>query len=230
MIDPRVLIADDHAMTRAGVRAALDGRGFRVIAEAADGAAALEAALRERPDVCLLDVHMPAGGGIVAARAIVDRLPGTVVVMLTVSRDDDDLFESLRAGAVGYLLKDTDPDRLPNALRGVLQGEAALPRTLMARVLEEFRTRQKRRRLPLMRAAGAELSDREWDVLERLRAGETTKEIAAALAISEVTVRRHVSGVLAKLQVPDRKAALSLLESLEEELDGGDGDGDGQAA
>ena len=207
-----VLLADDHAAVRAGIRLALAGEGFNVVAEAADGPGAVEAALRERPDIALLDVKMP-GGGIKAAEEIVDALPTTTVVMLTVSRDDDDLFAALRAGAAGYLLKDTDPGRLPFALRGVLEGEAALPRGLVARLIDEFRTRGKRRRLPLMRQRGVELTEREWEVLEFLHDGLTTAEIAERLSISPVTVRRHVSEILKKLRVTSREEAVRLLDT-----------------
>jgi len=206
-----VLLADDHAAVRAGIRLALAGEGFNVVAEAADGPSAVEAALRERPDIALLDVNMP-GSGIKAAEEIAQSLPGTTVVMLTVSRNDDDLFAALRAGAAGYLLKDTDPGRLPFALRGVLEGEAALPRGLVARLIDEFRTRGKRRRLPLMRQRGVELTEREWQVLEFLHDGLTTAEIADRMSISPVTVRRHVSEILKKLRVTSREEAIRLLE------------------
>lgn len=207
----RVLVADDHPPTRAGVRLALEGHGFSVCAEAADAAAAVDAAMRECPDVCLLDVRMP-GSGIAAAAEIASRLPETAVVMLTVSRDDADLFDALRAGAVGYLLKDIDPARLPVALRGVLEGEATLPRGLVTRLVEEFEARSRRRRLVIRPAPDERLTAREWDVLELLRGGHTTAEIAQRLAIAPVTVRRHVSEILRKLRVPDREAALRLLE------------------
>jgi DNA-binding NarL/FixJ family response regulator len=209
--DLTVVLADDHVPMRAGVRAAIERDGFRVVAEVGDASAAVAAAVEHSPDVCLLDVHMP-GNGIQAAAEIGERVPGTVVVMLTVSRDDADLFESLRAGAAGYLLKDTDPDRLPLALRGVVEGEAAVPRSLVARVIEEFRDRDSRSRLPALRRRGVELTEREWDVLELMRDDHTTAEIADRLSISPVTVRRHVSSVLAKLDVPDREAAVRLLE------------------
>jgi DNA-binding NarL/FixJ family response regulator len=152
------------------------------------------------------------GSGIKAAEEIVQALPATVVVMLTVSRDDDDLFAALRAGASGYLLKDTDPSRLPFALRGVLDGEAALPRGLVARLIEEFRTRGKRRRLPLMRQRGVELTEREWEVLEFLHDGLSTSEIAERMTISPVTVRRHVSEILKKLRVTSREEAIQLMD------------------
>jgi DNA-binding NarL/FixJ family response regulator len=207
----RVLIADDHPPTRAGVKAALESDGFVVCAQAADARAAIEAARSEQPDVCLLDIHMP-GDGIHAAETISRELPDAAVVMLTVSRTDTDLFNALRAGASGYLLKDIDPVRLPLALRGVLEGEAALPRRLVALLIEEFRERKRRRRIPLVGRRGVELTDREWEVLELMRQGLTTEEIAARLFISPVTVRTHVSAILKKLHVSTREAALELLE------------------
>ena len=140
-----VLLADDHARTRAMVRAALEqGGDFRVCAEAADAESALLEAERARPDVCLLDINMP-GSGIAAAARITTALPGTAVVMLTVSRQDEDLFDALRAGASGYLLKGMDEDRIGDALHRVLNGEATLPGTLVARLVEEFRDREHRR-------------------------------------------------------------------------------------
>jgi DNA-binding NarL/FixJ family response regulator len=209
-----VLLADDHAAVRAGIRLALAGEGFHVVAEAADGPDAVRLAKEVNPDIALLDVNMP-GSGIKAAEEIVQALPATVVVMLTVSRDDDDLFAALRAGASGYLLKDTDPGRLPFALRGVLDGEAALPRGLVARLIEEFRTRGKRRRLPLMRQRGVELTEREWEVLEFLHDGLSTADIAERMTISPVTVRRHVSEILKKLRVTTREEAIQLMNRSE---------------
>jgi DNA-binding NarL/FixJ family response regulator len=203
-----VLIADDHALARAGVRQALLDAGFDVVAEVGDGAAALEAAVRERPELCLLDVHMP-GSGIAAARTLSRELPDAAVVMLTVSRDDGDLFDALRAGARGYLLKDIEPARLPHALRGVLSGEAALPRGLVAKLVEEFRGRE---RTP-SRGVGptASLTSREWEVLELLRQGLSTADIATRLFVTPVTVRTHVAAVLRKLKVDSREAAVALV-------------------
>jgi two-component system, NarL family, nitrate/nitrite response regulator NarL len=206
-----VLIADDHVPTRAGVREALEGDGFRVVAEVARAEAAVEMAIRERPDVCVLDINM-AGSGIAAAARIGEQVPETAVVMLTVSRDDADVFASLRAGARGYLLKDMDPGRLSAALRGVLSGEAALPRTLVARVVEEFRAAERRPSLPLAKRRGAKLTSREWEVLELLRERLSTAAIGQRLGVSDVTVRRHVSSILAKLRVPDREAIARLFE------------------
>jgi DNA-binding NarL/FixJ family response regulator len=206
-----VVIADDHAPTRAGVRAALDGGGFTVVAEGHDADSAVAAALREQPDVVLLDIHMP-GNGIAAAVTIGERLPGAAVVMLTVSRDDDDLFAALRLGAVGYLLKDVAAERLADALEAVLVGEAALPGTLVARLVEEFRSRGRRRLLTLPGRHGVELTDREWEVLQLLRRDRSTAEIAESLFVSETTVRTHVSAILRKLRVSDRREAVRLLE------------------
>ncbi len=206
----RVVLADDHAPTRVGVREALQADACEVVAEAADAWQAVTAARVHRPQVCLLDVHMP-GGGIAAAAEITRALPDTAVVMLTASQDDEDLFAALRSGASGYLLKDMDPDRLGAALRGVLTGEAALPRWLAARVIAEFRapapSRWSRRS-----TAADKLSRREREVMEALGRGRTTDEVARELFLSPTTVRVHVSAVLRKLRVKDRESAFALLE------------------
>jgi len=206
----RVLIADDHAATRAGVRESVQDGGFEVCAEAANAQDAIDLALSECPDVCLLDVHMP-GEGIRAAMAITSALPDCAVVMLTVSRNDSDLFHSLRAGAAGYLLKDTNPGRLPDALRGVIAGEAAVPRPLVARLIHEFRDRGTRR-LPLIGGRGVELTSREWEVLDLMGEGLTTAQIAERLFVSPVTVRRHISSIVEKLGAPDRASAIRLYQ------------------
>jgi DNA-binding NarL/FixJ family response regulator len=207
----RVLVADDHPPTRAGIRRVLEGSGFVVCAEVATAHAAVDAAVEETPDVCLLDIRMP-GSGIAAAEQICTKLPGTAVVMLTVSRDDTDLFDALRAGASGYLLKDTERSQLPQALTGVLAGEAQLPASLVARVIEEFRERGRRRRLLVAHRPAVELRQREWEVLELLREGLSTAEIAGRLFVSEVTVRTHVSKILRKLRVSSRAEAVQLLD------------------
>lgn len=204
----RVLIADDHAAARAGTRLALEGKGFTVCAEVANADRAVEEARRCRPAVCLLDVNMP-GGGIAAAQRIAQEVPETAIVMLTVSADEEDLFDSLRAGASGYLLKDTDPDRLPAALSGVLAGEAAIPRRLVSRIVDAFSERS-RRRLRLRGRHGADLTSREWEIIELLHEGLSTAAVAQRLGVSQVTVRRHLSQVMHKLDVPDRESALEL--------------------
>jgi DNA-binding NarL/FixJ family response regulator len=202
-----VLLADDHARTRAMVRAALEQSGdFRVCAEAADADSALIAATRERPDVCLLDINMP-GSGIAATAGITTALPDTAVVMLTVSRQDEDLFDALRAGASGYLLKGLDEATIGDALHRVLNGEAMLPGTLVARLVEEFRDRE-HRRVAVAQGPAARLTGREWDVLT----GATTAEISERLFVSTTTVRSHVSAILRKLGVSNREAAIRLLD------------------
>lgn len=205
----RVLIADDHVPTLVGARDALERDGWKVCAEAPDAHQAIELAREVRPDVCLLDISMP-GNGIKAAGVISAENPDVAIVMLTASRDDRDLFDALRAGAIGYLLKDMDPDRLGPALRGVLSGEAALPRHLMARVLEEFRGRSERR-VVLGRRRGPQLTSREFEVLEMLRQGLSTDDVAKRLFISTVTVRGYVASALKKLRAPDRATAFKML-------------------
>jgi DNA-binding NarL/FixJ family response regulator len=208
----RVLIADDHARTRASVREALeDDGGFVVCAEAEDGPSAFDRAIETRPDVCLLDINMP-GSGIAATTRIAAALPRTPILILTVSRDDNDLFDALRAGASGYLLKDLGDDQVAPAVRKVLAGEASLPGTLVARLVEEFRDRE-HRRIGIAPEHAARLTGREWDVLELMREGLSTSEIGARLFVSPTTVRTHVSSVLKKLQVADRDAAVRLLEA-----------------
>ena len=203
----RVVIADDHPPVRAGVRAALEADGIEVLADVGDAPRAVAAAAELRPDVCLLDIHMP-GSGLEAARQITRLDPAPAVVMLTASRDDEDLFEALRAGASGYLLKDLDPDRLGGALRGVLSGEAALPPSLVMKVMAEFAAQPKRRLGLRSQPAMAKLTNREAEVLDAMAAGLSTEEIAGKLFIGQVTVRTHVSNVLKKLKVADRDAAV----------------------
>jgi two-component system, NarL family, nitrate/nitrite response regulator NarL len=205
----RALIADDHAPTRAHIRELLEDEGFEICAEVGTASAAVDAALVHRPDVCLLDIRMP-GSGISAAARIAKALPDTAVVMLTVSREETDLFDALRAGAIGFLPKETNPRRLTAALRGAIRGEAVLPRTLTARVIEEFRGREQRR-LRIPGRDSARLTGREWEVLDLMQRGFSTAEIAARLFVSQVTVRTHIAAILRKLHVPDRDSALRLM-------------------
>jgi DNA-binding NarL/FixJ family response regulator len=206
----RVLVVDHDRASRAGVALALAGHGFEVCAEADTAEAAIQAARQARPELCVVEADIP-GGGIAAAELLQDELPDTSVVMLSATVDDARLFAALRAGARGYLLKDMDPSRLPAALRGVLDGEAALARTLMGSVLDEFRARELGRHASQLSRLGVELTSRERQVLEFLDAGLETAAIAERLSISAVTVRRHVSEILRKMQVPDRESALRIL-------------------
>lgn len=206
----RVLVADDVA-TRAGIRIALERGGIEVCVEAEDAETAVEAALDERPDVCLLDAGLP-GGGIAAAAVILSKAPGTTVVVLAAAEDPNEMLDALRAGASGYLPKDIDPERLPQALEAALRGEAAIPRRLVAHLVEELRERSRHRRLALQNRPSIDLTSREWEVLELLHQGLTTADIAERLFITEGTVRSHVAAVLHKLDVPDRQAAVNLLD------------------
>ena len=205
----RVVMADDHARIRAQMREALEAGGCEVCAEGASAEEAVALTLAHRPDVVLLDIHMP-GNGIHAAQQISRTLPETAIVMLTQSKEDDDLFDSLRAGASGYLLKGTDPAAMPEVLRGVLAGEAAMPPGLVTRILQEFRG-PSRRRFMRKSPAAEKLSPREWEVMELLSQGQSTGEVAGRLFVSPTTVRVHVSAVLRKLRVKDRESAFQLL-------------------
>jgi DNA-binding NarL/FixJ family response regulator len=205
----RVLVADPDPATRRQVCEALQTGTCEVVAEAGTAAAAVAAAQHDRPDVCLLDTRLP-GGGLRAAADISSSLPGTAVVMMSGSLDDEDLFAALRLGAAGYLLKDTDPTRLCAALHGALSGEALLSRRLVRRLVDEFRT-MPRRQIPLPSThAPARLTEREAEVLHLMAGGSSTEEIARHLFLAPVTVRTHVSAILRKLHVPDREAAISL--------------------
>jgi DNA-binding NarL/FixJ family response regulator len=207
----RVLIADDHEPTRDDVRRALEGdEMFDICAVVADAAQAVRAAVCEQPDVCLLDVRMP-GSGVAAAWEIAARLPDTKIVMLTVSDDDADLFAALRAGADGYLLKTMNLKRLRDALIGVCSGEAAIQRTLVARVLDRFHGREPRwRQVVSSQGTGQRLTSREWEVLELLAQRRSTAEIAGKLVLSASAVRVHIASIVHKLQVADRAAVVEL--------------------
>jgi DNA-binding NarL/FixJ family response regulator len=187
-----------------------DGR-FEVCAEVPNAPAAIEAALRERPDLCILDINMP-GRGVAAAWEIAARLPATKIVMLTVSEDDGDLFAALRAGAAGYLLKGIDPERLPHALQDVVDGQSALPRAHVGRQMSEFRDPGPRRRAIVGGENEPQLTSREWLVLVLLRQDLTTADIARRLVLSQATVRTHVAAILRKLDVPDRASAVRLFD------------------
>lgn len=207
----RVLIADDHAPSRDDVRQALErDERFGTCVLAADAAEAIQAAVRERPDVCLLDVRMP-GSGLAAAWEIAARLPQTKIVMLTVSDDDADLFAALRAGADGYLLKTMNLQRLPDELDGVHSGQAAMPRALVARLIEHMHGREPRwRQLVTGDNSGERLTSREWEVLGLLAQGLSTSGIARWLVLSSSAVRAHIAAIVRKLGVSDRAAAIEL--------------------
>jgi DNA-binding NarL/FixJ family response regulator len=205
----RVLVADDHAPTRDDVCRALTEGGLVVCAEAADAARAVQQALETRPDICLLDVRMP-GGGVAAAWEIAARLPTTKIVMLTVSDQDGDLFRALRAGAVSYLVKDIDFENLPQALREVADGKAAIPPALVARMVMQFHSSDPRfRTTEVGTEFGPRLTSREWDVLAGLAEGLSTRDIAKRLQLKPSGVRAHISAVVQKLGVADRREAVA---------------------
>jgi DNA-binding NarL/FixJ family response regulator len=205
----RVLIADDHAPTRDDVRRALAKGGMEVCAEAADAAHAVQRALETNPDICLLDLRMP-GGGVAAAWEISARLPTTKIVVLTVSDDDANLFGALRAGAVGYLVKDIDLRLLPRALQDVADGRAAIPRALVARLVKQFHGNDPRFRTTTVEGElGVRLTSREWDVLAALADGLSTREIGRRLQLKQSGVRAHISAVVRKLGVADREEAIA---------------------
>jgi DNA-binding NarL/FixJ family response regulator len=204
-----VVLVEDEPVARTATRAILEADAFEVTGEAATADDGLELTLREHPDVCLVDVGIP-GGGIILAREVSARLRETAVVMLTASEDHDDLIDSIRAGAAGYLLKSMDPSRLTAALRGVLAGEAAIPRLLTAHLVSQLHT-QGRHRVVVGENGRAELSSREWEVLELMCSGLTSSQIAERLVLSPVTIRRHTAEVVRKLGVADRESAIALV-------------------
>ncbi len=201
-----MLLADDDVATRAGVRAVLERAGFDVRAEAGDRGEAVELARRLRPDLCLIDVELP-GGGIAAAGEITSAIAQTAVVMLTLSRDEEDVFAALRAGAVGYLLKDVPSDRLVEAILAAARGESVLQPSVAAKVLARFARMPEDDAAPRPQPLVVPLSDRELDVLRLLAEGSSNREIAGALFLAEGTVKNHVTNVLAKLGARDRTQA-----------------------
>ena len=197
----RVLIADDHAVVRQGLRTFLDLQDdIEVVAEAADGVAALEAAERLAPDVVLVDLVMPRLDGIEAIRRLRERAPAARAIVLSSFVDDDKLFPAVRAGAAGYLLKDVQPQELVEAIRTVHGGGALLHPQVAARLLDEL--------------TEDPLTPRERQVLALIGRGMPNKLIARELALSEKTVKAHVSSILGKLGVTDRtQAALHAVRS-----------------
>lgn len=203
----RVLLADDHALFREGVAGILNSQpDFTVVGEAADGIEAVVMARKLRPDLILMDVGMPGYDGVEATQAIKRELPDTTVVMLTVREEDEMLFDAIKSGAQGYLLKSIHADELLALLRGVVQGEAALTPALSGRILAEFRHLSRPPGEPPATDTPA-LSHREHEVLDLIARGATDKEIAASLVISIHTVKSHVRNVLAKLHSSSRHDA-----------------------
>jgi DNA-binding NarL/FixJ family response regulator len=207
-----VLIADDSDVTRFGIRAALENDGFEVCGEAADASAAVELALSERPDICILDIVMPEGGGIRAVREIASQLPEAKVVMLTGSEAGEDVRDALRLGATGYVLKDQNLRALTKALREVLRGERPMSRRAVGDLLEQERLRNRRSKVAGGR--GALLTEGEWDVLELLAGGRSEHEVALRLGVDASTILTDATQAQRKLGMPSREDALELVRGL----------------
>lgn len=200
----RVLLADDQALVRAGFRALLDAQpDIEVVAEAGDGEEALRLTRRERPDVVLMDVRMPVLDGLAATRRIAgdERLDGTRVVILTTFELDEYVFEALRGGAAGFLVKDTEPADLVRGVREVAGGDALLSPGVTRRLIAEFAAKAKR---PRSATELNVLTEREREVLALVAEGLSNDEIAARLVVSPATAKTHVSRTMVKLHARDR--------------------------
>jgi DNA-binding NarL/FixJ family response regulator len=206
-----VLLVDDQALFREGLRAVLSVQpGVRVVAEAANGRDAVADVGRYAPQVVLMDLRMPVMDGVEATRKIRETSPHSQVIVLTTFDDDEQVFDALRAGALGYLLKDAPPSRLVEAIAAAARGESFLQPSIAAKVLAEFNRLSPRRPLTEIATAIEKLSGRELDVLRQLAEGKSNKEIAAALDLAEGTVKNHLSNVFGKLGVLDRTQAALL--------------------
>jgi two-component system nitrate/nitrite response regulator NarL len=200
----RVLLVDDHTLFRSGIKALLQRHGgFEVVGEAGDGLEGVKRAKSLKPDVVLLDLHMPGVSGREALQLIVEEVPETRVVMLTVSEDADDLLETLRNGAQGYLLKNIDADFLINAVRQAAEGEAVMSAQMTAKLMQNVRGSAK----PVPVADHEKLSPREREILTFLARGASNKEIARSLDLAESTVKIHLQGILKKLGMTSRVQA-----------------------
>lgn len=200
----RILLADDHALFRDGVASLLSAWGHEVVGQVADGDAAVLGALRLRPDLVLMDVAMPGGGGLVATRRLAAGAPEIAIVMLTASEDVDDLFAAIKAGARGYLLKNLESAELRGMLNAIERGEAAITPAIAARILSELARPEPAPALPSAEPDPDRLTDRELDVLRLVVRGMRNKEIASDLGISENTAKFHLRNILDKLHAQNR--------------------------
>lgn len=207
---PSVLIADDDIPHRRAIREALERHGFVVVGEASDAAAAIGAATRLRPDICLIEIELPLEG-LNAVGRIAKASPKTMIVVLSRSDRPEDVVTAFTRGASGYLLKGIAGDQLGSTLRGAYHGEPPLSRSLVPYLVDEIR-RGSIRRMTLP-GGPVTLTPREWEVGELLREGRSTAEIAERLGVSPITVRRHVGLLLNKLGAQDRESAVELLRA-----------------
>lgn len=208
----RVLVVDDHLLFRRGVIAALASRPtVDVVGEAEDGEEAVAMTRQLRPDVILMDVALPACSGIEVTRRIKREIPGTKVIFLTVAEEDDVLFDAIRAGADGYLLKNLRIPQLLDAIESVMQGEAPLSGTIAAKILQEF---QQMPSSAPQKELDEPLSPREKEILSLIGEGLSNQEIADRLFISESTVKNHLRSILGKLHVRNRIQAAIMAERL----------------
>lgn len=202
----RVMLVDDHAFVRSAIRQALTAPDVAIVAEASTAEEALRVALDARPDVLLIDIDLPGMNGLRLLRELAPRLPDAKFVMLTVSTDQSDVLEAVRLGASGYLTKDLDADALLRSIRGVRDGDLAMPRRLAARTMRDL-VDAGMGRSPGERAGLVGLSRREDEILRLLANGLTDREIGEALTISTRTVETHVSNILRKLDARNRAEA-----------------------
>jgi DNA-binding NarL/FixJ family response regulator len=204
----RVLLVDDQALFREGLRTLLSlHEDIEVVGEAGDGREAVDAAAALRPDVILMDLRMPVLDGVAATRRLKESGHPARVIILTTFDDDETVFDGLRAGAVGYLLKDVSSEKLVEAIRAAARGESFLQPSIAAKVLAEFARLEERASAPPPPALVEPLSDRELEILRLVATGDSNKEIAARLYITEGTVKNHVTNILGKLGVRDRTQA-----------------------
>ncbi|WP_049559479.1 response regulator [Nonomuraea sp. SBT364] len=206
-----VLLVDDHALVRKGFRLMLDAQpDLTVVGEAADGDEAVDLAARLRPDVVLMDLHMPGLDGVRATERITGRLPGVRVLALSTFDLDENVVAALRAGADGFLPKDVSPEELVEGVRVVYRGEAAVAPRLLTRLIGTYvrAPRRQRHAPPLHRAGLAGLTDREREILVLIARGHSNAEIAAELGVSPSTVKNHVTSVFAKIGARDRAQAV----------------------
>jgi two-component system NarL family response regulator len=202
----RVLICDDHALFRRGLIMVLESEdGIEVVAEAEDGEEAVRMAEEVVPDVVLMDVRMPRMSGIEATRAIAETVPSTKILMLTVSDEEEDLYEAVKAGATGYLLKEISIEEVANAIRAVVTGQSLISPSMASKLLSEFNNLAKQAQQKVM---VPKLTDRELQVLKLVAQGMSNREVAEELFISENTVKNHVRNILEKLHLHSRMEAV----------------------